>query len=45
MKAASANARTELWSVQGCGHMRAFVTHPAEWEARVSAFLERELGK
>ena len=45
MKAASANSGTELWVVQGCGHVRAFVTHPAEWEARVTAFLEGQLGK
>lgn len=45
MKAASANPATELWLVKDCGHVRAFVTHPAEWEARVVAFLEAQIGK
>lgn len=45
MKAASANTASELWVVRDCGHVRAFTRYPAEWEARVVAFLERELGR
>lgn len=45
MKAASANPATELWTAQGCGHVKAFSTQPAEWEARVTSFLEGQLGK
>ena len=44
LRAASTNPRSELWLVPGCGHVQAFPTHPAEWEARVMAFLARELG-
>ena len=43
LKAASANPRTELWMASGCNHVRAYSTHPAEWEQRVIAFLDREL--
>ena len=43
LKAASANPRTELWLVPGCGHVKAFDTHTAEWEQRVLAFLTREI--
>ncbi|MGH2499855.1 MAG: alpha/beta hydrolase, partial [Candidatus Limnocylindria bacterium] len=43
LRAASANPASELWMVPGCGHVKAFVTRPAEWEQRVLAFLEREL--
>jgi len=43
MKAASANPRTELVLFKDCGHVKAFTRYPAEWEARVLAFLEREL--
>ncbi len=45
MKAASANPATQLWSVSGCGHAKAFRTRPAEWEARVTSFLEGQLGQ
>ena len=45
MKAASRNTATQLWSVTGCGHVKAFATHPAEWEQRVVAFLEEQLGR
>ena len=44
LKDASANPRTELWMVDGCNHVQAFVTHPVEWEQHVFAFLGRELG-
>lgn len=44
MKAASANPATQLWTVPDCGHVKAFITHPAEWEARVTSFLEGQLG-
>lgn len=45
MKAASANPGTELWVATDCGHVKAFATYPAEWEARVTAFLDEQLGK
>ena len=45
MKAASAHPATQLWTVPGCGHVRAFQTQPAEWASRVTAFLEEQLGK
>ncbi len=45
MKAASANPRTELWMASDCGHVKAMSAHPAEWEARVTAFLEKQLGR
>jgi fermentation-respiration switch protein FrsA (DUF1100 family) len=44
LKAASANPRTELWIVPGCGHVKAFATHPDEWAQHVLTFLGRELG-
>lgn len=44
LKAASANPGTELWVVPGCEHVKAYATHPAEWAARLLAFLGRELG-
>lgn len=43
LKAASANPDTQLWAVKDCGHVKAFVTHPAEWTARVLAFLDGQL--
>jgi hypothetical protein len=43
LRAASANPRTELWLAPACDHVRAYATHPAEWERRVLAFLDREL--
>jgi hypothetical protein len=45
LKAASANADTQLWMVAGCDHVRAFTTHPAEWQQHVFAFLDRELAR
>lgn len=45
MKAASANSGTELWVVPDCGHVKAYSRYPDEWESRVSAFLERQLGR
>ena len=44
LKAASRNPRTELWIVPGCGHVKAFATHPDEWAQHVLTFLGRELG-
>ena len=45
MKAASANPATELWMATDCGHVKAMARHPAEWESRVVAFLEAQLGR
>ena len=45
LRAASTNPGTELWLVPDCTHVQAYVTHPAEWERRVIAFLDRELGR
>jgi len=45
LRAASANLRTQLWRVSDCGHVKAFLTHPAEWESRVLAFLDGEIGR
>jgi fermentation-respiration switch protein FrsA (DUF1100 family) len=45
LRAASADAESELWIAPDCGHVRAFSRYPAEWESRVLTFLERELGK
>jgi len=44
LKAASRNARTELWIVPGCEHVMAFATHRDEWADHVLGFLGRELG-
>jgi len=44
LKSASANPDTQLWLVANCGHVKAFVTHPQEWQDRVLAFLEARLG-
>jgi pimeloyl-ACP methyl ester carboxylesterase len=43
LKAASANPRSELWMVDGCAHVQAFVEHPAEWQQHVVTFLDREI--
>jgi fermentation-respiration switch protein FrsA (DUF1100 family) len=45
LKAASANAKTQLWLVKDCGHVKAFVTHPQDWTDRVLAFLDREIAR
>jgi fermentation-respiration switch protein FrsA (DUF1100 family) len=45
LKAASVNPNTELWMVEGCAHVQAFVAHPAEWQQRVLTFLDREIGR
>ncbi len=45
MKAASTNAATELVTFTGCGHVKALITYPSEWEGRVVTFLEGQLGK
>ena len=41
--AASKNPGTELWIATGCQHAWAFNVHPAEWEARVLAFLDAQI--
>ena len=43
LKAASANADTQLWLVNDCGHVKAFVTHPQQWTDRVVGFLDRQI--
>lgn len=45
MKAASADPQTELWVAKGCEHVKAHPTYPQEWDARVLAFLEGQLGQ
>ncbi|HET7699763.1 MAG TPA: alpha/beta hydrolase [Candidatus Limnocylindria bacterium] len=45
LRAASANPETELWMAPGCDHVKAFTEHPAEWQRRVFAFLDRELAR
>ena len=42
LAAASANAETQLWIVPGCGHTEAYVTAPAEYDARMLAFLRQQ---
>jgi pimeloyl-ACP methyl ester carboxylesterase len=34
----------QLWVVPGAGHTEGLATDPAEWEGRVTAFLDRALG-
>jgi dienelactone hydrolase len=36
--------RVETWTVSGASHTQALTTAPAEWTARVTAFLDRALG-
>src|SRR5258708_14254893 len=43
LKAASANPDTQLWLVRDCGHVKAFITHPQEWQDRVLAFLDAQV--
>lgn len=45
LRAASASPKSELWIAPDCGHADALSRYPAEWESRVLAFLERELGR
>jgi uncharacterized protein len=45
LKNASANPDSELWVARGCEHVRAFTTYPAEWQARVLRFLDREFAR
>src|SRR5438105_6619558 len=45
LKNASANSNTELWTVPGCDHVRAFTEHPQEWADHVFTFLDRELAR
>lgn len=45
LKAASANPNTQLWLVDDCGHVKAFVTHPELWQDRVLAFLDAQVGR
>jgi dienelactone hydrolase len=42
--AAAAPERVQLWTVPKAGHAEGLATRPAEWEARVIAFLEETLG-
>ncbi len=41
---AAAPDRVQTWTVSGASHTRALATAPAEWTARVTAFLDRALG-
>jgi alpha-beta hydrolase superfamily lysophospholipase len=41
--ASGSPATVELWEVPGTGHTEALDTHPAEWEARVTDFLDDAL--
>ncbi|HKY50104.1 MAG TPA: alpha/beta fold hydrolase [Candidatus Limnocylindria bacterium] len=43
LRAASTNAATDLWLVEPCAHARAYNHHPAEYQARVLAFLEAQI--
>jgi fermentation-respiration switch protein FrsA (DUF1100 family) len=43
LRAASANPRSELWLVEDCGHVKAFVTHPQAWVDHVLTFLDGQL--
>jgi uncharacterized protein len=36
--------RVQTWTVSGASHTQALATDPAEWTARVTAFLDRALG-
>ncbi len=45
LRAASANPASQLWVASGCGHVKAFATYPAEWQARVTAFLDGQLDR
>lgn len=42
LAAASANAETQLWIVPGCGHTEAYLAAPAEYDARMLAFLRQQ---
>jgi uncharacterized protein len=41
---ADGGANVELWVVPGAGHTAGLRTHPAAYEARTTAFLDRALG-
>jgi uncharacterized protein len=41
---AASPTTVQLWVVPGAGHTAGLATHSAEWEARVTAFLDRALG-
>jgi hypothetical protein len=41
--ASGSPATVELWNVPDTGHTDALTTHPAEWEARVTEFLDGAL--
>jgi pimeloyl-ACP methyl ester carboxylesterase len=43
LRAASANAGSDLWVAAVCQHSWAFNTYPAAYEARLSAFLESHI--
>jgi len=34
----------QIWNVPDAGHTRALATHPAEWNRRVTAFLDQAVG-
>lgn len=42
LAAASTNPQTELWIVPGCGHTEAYTVAPAEYDARMLAFLRQQ---
>jgi uncharacterized protein len=41
---AAAPDRVQTWTVPDASHTGALATAPAEWAARVTAFLDRALG-
>jgi hypothetical protein len=41
---AGSPATVQVWTASGAGHTRSLAVHPAEWEARVVAFLRTGLG-
>jgi uncharacterized protein len=43
LKNASANPGTQLWLVNGCGHVKAFITHPQAWQDHVLSFLDGQV--
>jgi pimeloyl-ACP methyl ester carboxylesterase len=43
LRAASTNPASDLWLVQPCPHARAYNHHPAEYQARMLAFLEEQI--
>lgn len=43
LRAASANAASELWLATRCGHVQALTAYPAEYQRRVLAFLDANM--